>query len=170
MTLAPGEQPVSRLEMLGDRERERLIEEWSRPALPVGGFGEGESFVPVQVLIGRTAAEHPAAVAVTTPSQRGEAFRLTYGELDRRAGDTAARLRALGVGEGSVVVLCLEKSPELVIMLLAVLKTGAAYLPLRPGDPVEAASRVLCRVPVRNSSLWRTRPWRRASWRRGPGL
>ncbi|MFJ3706195.1 MULTISPECIES: non-ribosomal peptide synthetase/type I polyketide synthase [unclassified Streptomyces] len=143
MTLAPGEQPVSRLEMLGDRERERLIEEWSRPALPVGGFGEGESFVPVQVLIGRTAAEHPAAVAVTTPSQRGEAFRLTYGELDRRAGDTAARLRALGVGEGSVVVLCLEKSPELVIMLLAVLKTGAAYLPLRPGDPAGRVARLV---------------------------
>lgn len=68
---------------------------------------------------------------------------MTYGELDRRAGDTAARLRALGVGEGSVVVLCLEKSPELVIMLLAVLKTGAAYLPLRPGDPAGRVARLV---------------------------
>ncbi|MFJ6440632.1 amino acid adenylation domain-containing protein [Streptomyces sp. NPDC091649] len=135
MTHAPGEQQASRLEMLGDRERERLVGEWSRPALPL--TGPAEPFTPVHTLIGRVAAEHPAAVAVTTPAPHGGAHRLTYAELDRRAADTAARLRALGIGDGSVVVLCLDKSPELIIALLGVLKAGAAYLPLRPDQPAD---------------------------------
>ncbi|WP_405548206.1 amino acid adenylation domain-containing protein [Streptomyces globisporus] len=137
MTRAPGEQPASRLEMLGDLERERLVAEWSRPALPSTGHPDDEPFTPVHALIARAAAEHPTAVAVTTPSPHGEAHRLTYAELERRAADTAARLRTLGVGEGSVVVLCLEKSPELIVTLLAVLKAGAAYLPLRPDQPAD---------------------------------
>ncbi|MEU2903836.1 amino acid adenylation domain-containing protein [Streptomyces globisporus] len=137
MTRAPGEQPASRLEMLGDLERERLVAEWSRPALPSTGHPDDEPFTPVHALIARAAAEHPTAVAVTTPSPHGEAHRLTYAELERRAADTAARLRTLGVGEGSVVVLCLEKSPELIVTLLAVLKAGAAYLPLRPNQPAD---------------------------------
>ncbi|MFF9576446.1 amino acid adenylation domain-containing protein [Streptomyces rubiginosohelvolus] len=137
MTRAPGEQPASRLAMLGDRERERLVGEWSRPALPPTGHRDDEPFTPVHALIARAAAEHPTAVAVTTPSPHGEAHRLTYAELERRATDTAARLRTLGIGEGSVVVLRLDKSPELIVALLAVLKAGAAYLPLRPDQPAE---------------------------------
>ncbi|MET8838696.1 amino acid adenylation domain-containing protein [Streptomyces rubiginosohelvolus] len=137
MTRAPGEQPASRLAMLGDRERERLVGEWSRPALPSTGHRDDEPFTPVHALIARVAAEHPTAVAVTTPSPHGEAQRLTYAELERRAADTAARLRTLGIGEGSVVVLRLEKSPELIVALLAVLKAGAAYLPLRPDQPAD---------------------------------
>ncbi|MEU6501697.1 amino acid adenylation domain-containing protein [Streptomyces californicus] len=143
MTRAPGEQPASRLEMLGEQERERLVGEWSRPVLSASpapesaGHREGHPFVPVHTLIARTAAEHPSATAVVMPSPHGEAYRLTYAELDRRADDTAARLRAHGIGEGSVVVLCLEKSPELIVALLGVLKTGAAYLPLRPGQPAD---------------------------------
>ncbi|MEU3577236.1 amino acid adenylation domain-containing protein [Streptomyces globisporus] len=137
MTRAPGEQPASRLEMLDDLERERLVAEWSRPALPSTRHPDDEPFTPVHALIARAAAEHPTAVAVTTPSPHGEAHRLTYAELERRAADTAARLRTLGVGEGSVVVLCLEKSPELIVTLLAVLKAGAAYLPLRPDQPAD---------------------------------
>ncbi|NED03898.1 amino acid adenylation domain-containing protein [Streptomyces sp. SID6648] len=137
MTRAPGEQPASRLAMLGDRERERLVGEWSRPALPATGHRDDEPFTPVHALIARAAAEHPTAVAVTTPSPHGEAHRLTYAELERRAADTAARLRTLGIGEGSVVVLRLDKSPELIVALLAVLKAGAAYLPLRPDQPAD---------------------------------
>ncbi|WP_435238367.1 non-ribosomal peptide synthetase/type I polyketide synthase [Streptomyces sp. YPW6] len=137
MTRAPGEQPASRLAMLGDRERERLVGEWSRPALPSAGHRDGDPFTPVHALIARTAAERPTAVAVTTPSPHGGSHRLTYAELERRATDTAARLRTLGIGAGSVVVLRLDKSPELIVALLAVLKAGAAYLPLRPDQPAD---------------------------------
>ncbi|MEW2237318.1 condensation domain-containing protein, partial [Streptomyces sp. NPDC024062] len=77
MTRAPGERPTSRLEMLGGRERAQLIEEWSRPDLPLTGSDAGEPFTPVQTLIGRIAAAHPTAVAVSTPSRLGGAHRLT---------------------------------------------------------------------------------------------
>ncbi|ROV70466.1 non-ribosomal peptide synthetase/type I polyketide synthase [Streptomyces globisporus] len=143
MTRAPGERPASRLAMLGDRERERLVGEWSRPSLPSTGHRDDEPFTPVHALIARAAAEHPTAVAVATPSPHGEAHRLTYAELERQAGGTAARLRTLGIGEGSVVVLCLEKSPELIVALLAVLKAGAAYLPLRPDQPADRVAHLV---------------------------
>ncbi|GFN08772.1 hypothetical protein Smic_73280 [Streptomyces microflavus] len=71
------------------------------------------------------------------PLPGGGARRLTYGELERRAAEGAARLRTLGVTAGSVVVVCLDKSPELIVTLLAVLKAGGAYLPLRPDQPAE---------------------------------
>ncbi|WP_408993011.1 amino acid adenylation domain-containing protein [Streptomyces sp. 1268] len=137
MTRAPGDRPASRLAMLGDRERERLVGEWSRPALPYAGHRDDDPFTPVHVLIARTAAERPEAVAVSTPSPHGGPHRMTYADLERRAADTAARLRTLGIGEGSVVVLCLDKSPELIVALLAVLKAGAAYLPIRPDQPAD---------------------------------
>ncbi|MFJ4963844.1 amino acid adenylation domain-containing protein [Streptomyces sp. NPDC088729] len=140
MTRAPGEAATSRLEMLDGRERERLVGEWSRPALPIAPApattGVDEPFTPVHALIGRVAAERPAAVAVTMPSAKGT-HRLTYAELERRATRAAGRLRALGVGSGSVVVVCLDKSPELVVTLLAVLKAGGAYLPVRPDQPAD---------------------------------
>ena len=60
---------------------------------------------------------------------------LSYDDLDRRADQLARRLAAAGAGSGTLVAVCLERSPDLVAGLLAVLKTGAAYLPLDPGFP-----------------------------------
>jgi amino acid adenylation domain-containing protein len=62
---------------------------------------------------------------------------LSYGELNRRANQLAHYLRRLGVGVESRVGVLLERKAELVIALLAVLKTGAAYVPLDPGYPDE---------------------------------
>ncbi len=62
---------------------------------------------------------------------------LSYRELDQRADALAARLRARGVGEGSIIGLCLERTPNLVVALLAIHKAGAAYLPLDPLYPSE---------------------------------
>jgi amino acid adenylation domain-containing protein len=61
---------------------------------------------------------------------------LSYGELDRRANQLAHHLRSLGVGIGSAVGLHLERSPELVVAALAIVKAGAAYIPLDPVQPV----------------------------------
>ena len=62
---------------------------------------------------------------------------LTYGELDARANHLADHLRRAGVDIGSLVAVRLERSPEFVVALLAILKSGAAYLPLDPAYPQE---------------------------------
>jgi natural product biosynthesis luciferase-like monooxygenase protein len=81
-----------------------------------------------------------AAQAARTPrhaaiSHDGET--VSYLELDRRASALAARLLERGVAPGDIVGLCLERTPELVIGLLAIMKAGAAYLPLDPDYPGE---------------------------------
>ncbi|MBK3593959.1 MULTISPECIES: non-ribosomal peptide synthetase/type I polyketide synthase [Streptomyces] len=142
MTRAEGEEATSRLGMLDDGERERLTGLWSRPALPPGG-GVEAPFLPVHTLISRIAAARPEAVAVTAPAPDGVARRLTYGELESRATECARRLRALGVTHGSVVALRLDKSPEMIVTLLAVLKAGGAYLPVQPDQPADRLAHLL---------------------------
>ncbi|WP_405793736.1 amino acid adenylation domain-containing protein [Streptomyces sp. NBC_01506] len=142
MTRAPSDLPTPRLNMLAAGEREKLITEWSGasdlpdPAVP-------QPVRPVHRLIADTAAAHPDAVAVVVPSPRGGETRLTYGELDARADARARRLRQLGVTAGSVVGLCLDKTPELIVTLLAVLKAGGAYLPVHPDQPADRVGQVL---------------------------
>ncbi len=65
---------------------------------------------------------------------------LTYKELDQRTDALAAALMARGAGPGKVIGLCLERSADLVISMLAILKTGAAYLPLDPSYPADRVS------------------------------
>ncbi|MCR9212906.1 MAG: LLM class flavin-dependent oxidoreductase [Proteobacteria bacterium] len=65
---------------------------------------------------------------------------LTYKQLDERTDILAAALMARGAGPGTVIGLCLERSADLVISMLAILKTGAAYLPLDPSYPAERVS------------------------------
>ncbi|MER5770869.1 amino acid adenylation domain-containing protein [Streptomyces sp. NPDC001985] len=149
LTRAPAGAPATRLEMLGDQERERLIGRWSgagrRGEAPGADRAAGSApRVPVHLRVSRVAAERPGAVAVSVPPSPGRAGeRLTYGELDRRSTLQAHRLRALGVGPGSVVALCLDKSPELVIALLAVWKSGGAYLPVQPDQPAGRIARMV---------------------------
>lgn len=62
---------------------------------------------------------------------------LSYAELDKRTDALAAALAARGAGRGVIVGLCLDRSTDLIVSLLAILKTGAAYLPLDPSYPAE---------------------------------
>lgn len=134
LTRAPSDGPTSRLEMLAAPERERILGEWS-------GAGRSVPYeMPVHRLIGEIAAQRPDEIAVSAPTESGDTRRLTYGELDRRARRLADRLRIRGVRDGAVVAVCLEKSPELVVTLLAVLQAGGAYLPLDPEQPAERLS------------------------------
>ncbi|MFF1920082.1 amino acid adenylation domain-containing protein [Streptomyces sp. NPDC058221] len=144
MTRAPAELSTARLEMLGAREREQLVTEWSGASLLPAVAGDRRDEVrPVHQLIGDIAAAHPESVAVSVPSLRGGTAQLTYGELERRANARARRLRELGVVPGAVVGLCLDKSPELIITLLAVLRAGGAYLPVHPDQPAARVAHVL---------------------------
>jgi amino acid adenylation domain-containing protein len=86
----------------------------------------------VQELCERQSAQAPAAAALLFKHEA-----LTYGELNRRANQLAHRLVRLGAGRGRFVGVCLERSPEAIIGLLAILKAGAAYVPLDPAFPDE---------------------------------
>jgi amino acid adenylation domain-containing protein len=86
----------------------------------------------VPSLVAACAGSTPTATAVAAGSRR-----ITYSELDARANRLARQLRAMGAGPDMVVGLCLNRSIELVVGALAILKAGAAYLPLDPTSPSE---------------------------------
>jgi amino acid adenylation domain-containing protein len=90
----------------------------------------GEHFVHhlIEAQVDRT----PQATAIEC-----DGVQLTYVELNRRANQVANQLRAQGVARGSLVGLCVDRTPELVIGLLAILKAGAGYVPLDPLYPVD---------------------------------
>jgi nonribosomal peptide synthetase protein VioG len=81
------------------------------------------------------AAHHRERIAVAADGRT-----LTYGELDDRSDAIAARLRAVGVGPGSVVAIAATRTVSPYPALLAALKMGAAYFPLNPDDPIERLS------------------------------
>src|SRR5207245_4591117 len=122
---------IGRLEILSAAERRTLLQEWTATerVLPAATLPQ---------LFAAQAAATPDAVAVVFAGEQ-----LSYGELDARANQLAHHLRALGVGAGSVVGVCLERSPALVVALIGILKAGGGYLPLDPGYPRERLSFML---------------------------
>ncbi|HEV7588713.1 MAG TPA: amino acid adenylation domain-containing protein [Longimicrobium sp.] len=117
--------PVSRASLLGEAERARVLHEWS------GTDAEGTAAL-VHRRFADQAARTPDAVAVTH-----RAGTVTYRELDARANRLARHLRRRGVSADVRVGLCLERTPEMVVAVLAVLKAGGAYVPLDPSYPAE---------------------------------
>ncbi|HEX7238904.1 MAG TPA: amino acid adenylation domain-containing protein, partial [Longimicrobiaceae bacterium] len=129
---ASPDRRVSELSILPAGERGRLLGEWSPGER--GEPGEPRLHARFEAQARRT----PVAVAV---EHAGES--LTYAELDARAELLAAGLRARGVVPEAVVGICLEPGTELVTAVLAVLKAGAAYLPLDPAYPAERLAYML---------------------------
>jgi amino acid adenylation domain-containing protein len=132
MTAAPGER-VSGAALLGAAERHQALLEWNDTAEPdpSGPGGAGEGAGSAELFLAR-AARTPEAVAVARGAEQW-----SYGELDRRSGALAARLRALGVGPEVRVGVFLRRRPELVAALLGALRAGGAYVPLDPAYPRE---------------------------------
>ncbi|HJX21739.1 MAG TPA: AMP-binding protein, partial [Steroidobacteraceae bacterium] len=116
---------ICRLDILTGGERRALLEDWNATARAL-------SPATLPQLFAAQAGKTPEAVAVVF-----EQAQLSYGQLDARANQLAHHLRALGVGAESVVGLCLERSLEMVVGLLAILKAGGAYLPLDPEYPAQ---------------------------------
>ncbi|MBV2241143.1 AMP-binding protein [Bacillus inaquosorum] len=87
--------------------------------------------------------ERQAAVTPERPAIRFSGGSLTYAELDMYAGRLAVHLAARGVTKESIVGVLFERSPEMLIAVLAVLKAGGAYLPLDPAYPEERLSYML---------------------------
>ncbi|MEC3980974.1 non-ribosomal peptide synthetase [Amycolatopsis sp. H20-H5] len=127
MLVAAPETPLSAVTLVDETELAGLIR-LGRPARPLPVRPRrGNTVITV---IAEVAAARPDAVAVCFDGQR-----LTYAELERHADRLAHGLRALGVADGDRVGVCLERSAELVVALLGVLKAGAAYVPMDPAYP-----------------------------------
>jgi amino acid adenylation domain-containing protein len=116
--------PLSAVPLLTADERRQILEQWNATHLPYDPT-EG-----VEAIVAAQARRTPDAVAVA-----GSGGRMSYRQLDERAGQLASFLRARGVGSGQLVGVCLQRTPSLVVALLGVLKSGAAYVPLDPAFP-----------------------------------
>jgi amino acid adenylation domain-containing protein len=92
----------------------------------------------VHQLVARQAAMTPGAVALKSGQQT-----LSYAELNRQANQLAHYLQTLGAREGVLIGLCVERSLDMVVGLLAILKSGAAYVPLDPDYPTGRLSFML---------------------------
>ncbi|MFJ6381596.1 amino acid adenylation domain-containing protein [Kitasatospora sp. NPDC092039] len=132
--------PIGRLPLISEEERQRALVEWnaapagSGPSAPVGSAPSAT----LPELFEAAAAANPRSVAV---SYRDE--QLDYTALAARADRLARLLAAEGIGPGSIVALALPRSLELVVALLAVAKSGAAYLPLDPDYPADRLAYML---------------------------
>jgi amino acid adenylation domain-containing protein len=124
-------QPVQRLPLLGPAEIQELVFDRNQTDAAYAGLCVHELFE-------QQAASTPNRVAVVFGRET-----LTYGELHARSGELAAFLQKQGVGPGQLVGICLERSAEMVIAILGVLKTGGAYVPLDPVYPKERLDFIL---------------------------
>jgi amino acid adenylation domain-containing protein len=137
---AVGEDPerrLSELPVLTAPEVEDLVVGRNATAAPY-------DVRPLHELVSEQAAGAPDAVAVVDAQER-----LTYGELDRRANRLAHHLREVGVEPHGFVGLCLDRTVDLLVAMLGVLKTGAAYVPVEPTYPPQRQEAILADASAR---------------------
>jgi amino acid adenylation domain-containing protein len=115
---------ISALPLLTEPERRLLLTEWNAPVTKNPEEATLGTLFDVQVAL------RPEATALVFQDER-----LTYRELQARANQLARYLRARGVGREQLVGVCLERSADLIVALLAIIKAGAAYVPLDPSYP-----------------------------------
>ncbi|HWN41110.1 MAG TPA: amino acid adenylation domain-containing protein, partial [Thermoanaerobaculia bacterium] len=132
--VAAPETPLSQLPLLTPAERTQLAQVERR------GHAEGL----LHALFEAQALRTPEAVALVAGGER-----LTYAELEERSARLAARLQSLGVGPETGVAVCQERTADLVVSLLGVLRSGGFYVPVDPRYPAERQ-----RFLVEDSGAW----------------
>ncbi len=130
--VANPEQRIAELPLLTTQERSQLLIEWNDTEVDSRGDKCIHTLFEEQV--------ERARDKVALISETGQ---LTYGELNQRANQLAHRLKRRGVGPEVLVGICVERSLEMVVGLLAILKAGGAYVPLDPSYPEERISFML---------------------------
>lgn len=123
--------PLRELDILGDEERRRLLCDWNNTAAVVPD-------ISVPKLVEQWAAATPDAVAVVF-----EDTTVSYRELHERSLRQARLLVANGVQPGDIVAVALPRSEQLLVVLLAIMRTGAAYLPVELDSPNDRIALVL---------------------------
>ena len=160
--------------LLDEEEARQLLSEWNHTAT------EYPQEKRVEDLFAEQVGQRAEAIALEFGNER-----ISYGELDGRANQLAAHLRAHGVGAGTRVALCMERSPEMIYGMLGILKAGGVYVPLDPSYPQERLNFMIgdCEAAIALTlapfaaalaeSGAKVIPWRgvgggrRAVWRRG---
>jgi amino acid adenylation domain-containing protein len=130
--LADVEQPISSIPLLAEPEQRALLEAAARTCI------DQPATVPVHRLVQEQAILRPTAVAVIDETRS-----LTYGELDRQSDALAVQLRMRGACPGERVAVFVDRTCNVPVALLAVLKSGAAYVPLDPRYPSARIEQVL---------------------------
>jgi amino acid adenylation domain-containing protein len=123
---ADPERPPRSLPLLSEDERRQVLVDWNRTASPF------PREATIHGLFAEQAALRPMAMAV----EQGD-VKLTYGELEERAGRIARHLLALGLQPEERVAVLAERAPDLIAALLGILQAGGVYLPLDPSHPAE---------------------------------
>ncbi|PAU59158.1 non-ribosomal peptide synthetase [Pseudomonas indica] len=121
------ERPLAKLgelDLLGSAERSRQLQQWNATTRAYPGPHD------LAQALAEQAARTPHAPALVYAEQR-----LSYAELHARTGAVARQLRERGVGREQVVAVCMQRSVEMVVALLGIVRAGAAYLPLDPELP-----------------------------------
>jgi amino acid adenylation domain-containing protein len=123
--VANPDRALANLDLLEAVERRRILDDWNDARGPV----EGDTLLGA---FEEQASQSPDGIAVTL-----EDFSLSYGELNERANRLARLLIGLRVGPEAIVGFALPRSLEMIVANVAVLKAGAAYLPIEPHLPAE---------------------------------
>jgi amino acid adenylation domain-containing protein len=129
--VADPDRGISDLALLTEAERNQLLVEWNDTYL------DHPTDICVHQLFEAQVDDAPDAIAVIFISEDNEAVNLTYGELNRRANQLAHRLIKLGIGPESPVGLFMQRSLDMVVGILGILKAGGVYVPLDPTYPRE---------------------------------
>lgn len=124
--LSRPDQPISDLDMLSATEMQQLIYDWNNTQV------DYPCDAGIDELFEYQADTKPDGVAVVFADQA-----IDYDALNRRVNQVANTLRAKGVNGNEFVGICMERSIDMVVAMLGVLRAGAAYLPLDPGYPAE---------------------------------
>ncbi|NEO30634.1 MAG: amino acid adenylation domain-containing protein [Symploca sp. SIO3C6] len=130
--VANPEESIETLPLLSERERHQLLVEWNDTYIP---YPDTKC---IHQLFEEQVEQNPNAIALVYENES-----LTYGELNERANQLAHYLKTLGVGTEVLVGICLERSLQMIIAMLAILKAGGAYVPLDSSYPQERLAYML---------------------------
>lgn len=133
------EKTISEVDLLGENDAIKILQEFNK------GTEYDISPLCIHELFKEQAIANPEQVAVYFNNQE-----MTYGELDKKSHQMALYLQGLGAEKGEMIALCLDRSMDMIISIMAVLKTGGVYVPIDPGYPEERIKYILddCKTKI----------------------